>query len=44
MSIITDRIYQDANDAGACAEGPDATAKSYLVEALGTTPDSIDVA
>ena len=43
MSIITDRIYQDANGAGACAEGPDAAAKSYLVEALGTTLDSIDV-
>ena len=43
MSIITDRVYQDANGAGACAEGPDAAAKSYLVEALGTTLDSIDV-
>ena len=43
MSIITDRIYQDANGAGACAKGPDATAKSYLFEALGTTLDSIDV-
>jgi PAS domain-containing protein len=43
MSIVTDRIYEDASGVAACARCPDAAAKSYLVEALGTTLDSIDV-
>jgi|RhiMethySRZTD1v2_1073278.scaffolds.fasta_scaffold1435914_2 PAS domain-containing protein len=43
MSIVTDRIYENASGVAACARCPDAAAKSYLVEALGTTLDSIDV-
>ena len=43
MSIVTDRIYEDASGIAACASCPAAVAKSYLVEALGTTLDSIDV-
>jgi len=40
MSIVTDRIYEDASGVAACARCPDAAAKSYLVEALGSTLDS----
>jgi PAS domain-containing protein len=43
MSIVTDRIYEDASGVAACARCPAAAAKSYLVEALGTTLDGIDV-
>jgi DNA-binding CsgD family transcriptional regulator len=43
MSIVTDRIYEDASTVAACASCPAAAAKSYLVEALGSTLDSIDV-
>jgi PAS domain-containing protein len=43
MSIVTDRIYEDTSGVAACARCPDAAAKSYLVEALGTTLDSIDL-
>ncbi len=43
MSIVTDRIYEDASGVAACARCPAAAAKSYLVEALGTMLDSIDV-
>ena len=43
MSIVTNRIYEDASGVAACARCPDAATKSYLVEALGTTLDSIDV-
>ena len=43
MSIVTDRIYEDASGVAACAKCPDDAAGSYLVEALGTTLDSIDV-
>ena len=42
MSIVTERIYEDASGIAACASCP-AVAKSYLVEALGSTLDSIDV-
>jgi len=40
MSIVTDRIYEDASGVAACASCPAAVAKSYLVEALGSTLDS----
>ena len=43
MSIVTDRIYEDASGVAACAKCPDDAAGSYLVEAFGTTLDSIDV-
>jgi PAS domain len=43
MSIVTDRIYEDASGVAACARCPAAAAKSHLVEALGTTLDGIDV-
>ena len=43
MSIVTDRIYEDASGVAPCASCPAAVAKSYLVEALGSTLDSIDV-
>ena len=42
MSIVTDRIYEDASGVAACASCPAAVAKSYLVEALGT-PSTVDV-
>jgi len=41
MSIVTHRIYEDASGVAACASCT--VAKSYLVEALGSTLDSIDV-
>jgi len=41
MSIVTERIYEDASGIAACASCP-AVAKSYLVEALGT-PSTVDV-
>ena len=43
MSIATDRIYEEANGVGTRAKAPDDDAKSHLVEALGSTLDSIDV-
>ena len=42
MSIVTERIYEDASGIAACASCPAAVAKSYLVEALGT-PSTVDV-